>query len=64
MLVVVVVVVVLVVLGFLLASLVNSRALSNAVVVALPDNVGVGREGKQSFNCFPDWVSIFFLHAH
>ena len=62
--VVVVVVMMLMVLGFLLASLVDSRALRNAVVVAFPDDVGVGREGKQSFDCFPDWVSIFFLHAH
>lgn len=40
--------------GFLLASLVDSRALSNAIVMALPGNVGVAREGKQAFDCFSE----------
>jgi hypothetical protein len=37
----------------LLASLINCGALSNAVVVALPYNVGVGREGKQTLDRLP-----------
>lgn len=37
----------------LLASLVNCGALSNTVVVALPYNVGVGREGKQTLDRLP-----------
>lgn len=39
--------------GLLLAGLVNSRALGNAIVVALPDDVGVWGEGKQAFDRFP-----------
>lgn len=50
----VLVVMVVMVVGFLLASLVDSRALSNAVVVALPDDVGVGWEGEHSFDGFPE----------
>lgn len=41
--------------GLFLASLVNGRTLSNAVVVALPDDVGVGREAQQTFDGFPVW---------
>lgn len=41
--------------GFLLASLINSRALRDAVVMALPYDVGVDREAQQTFNGFPVW---------
>lgn len=51
---VVVVVVMVMLVGFFLTSLVNRRALSNAVVMALPYDVGVSREGKQTFDRFPD----------
>src|SRR5437879_3175289 len=36
--------------GFLLAGLVDSRALGDAVVVALPDNISVEREGEQALD--------------
>lgn len=39
--------------GLLLTSLINGRALSNAVVVALPDNVGIDREAQQTLDRFP-----------
>ena len=39
--------------GLLLAGLVNSRALGNAIVMALPDDVGVRGESKQAFDRFP-----------
>lgn len=42
----IVVVVVVAVNGLLLASLVNSRALGNTVIVALPHDVCIRREGK------------------
>lgn len=38
--------------GFLLAGLVNGRALSDAVVVTLPDDVGVDRESEQTLDRF------------
>ena len=39
--------------GFLVASMIDCRALSDAVIMALPYDVGVGREGKQTFDRFP-----------
>jgi hypothetical protein len=39
--------------GLLLAGLINSRALGDAVIVALPHNVGVCGEGKQPFDRLP-----------
>ena len=41
--------------GLFLASLINGRALSDAVVVALPYDVGVDREAQQAFDGFPAW---------
>ena len=38
--------------GFLLASLVDSGSLSNTIIVALPDDVGVGGEREQALDCF------------
>ena len=34
-----------------MACLINSRALGYAIVVALPDDVGVGREGEKALDC-------------
>lgn len=39
--------------SLLLTSLVDSRSLSNAVVVAFPNDVGVWREGEQSLDRLP-----------
>lgn len=39
--------------GLLLAGLIDSRALGDAVIVALPHNVGVCGEGKQPFDRLP-----------
>lgn len=39
--------------GFFLTSLINSRALSNAVIMALPDNVGINGEAQQTLDRFP-----------
>lgn len=55
---VIVVVMLVMMVGFLLASLVNRRALSNAIVMALPYDIGVGREGKQTFDRFPRKISM------
>lgn len=38
---------------FCLTSFINRRALSNAIVVAFPDDVGICREGKHPFDRFP-----------
>lgn len=54
----VVMVVMMMLVGFLLTSLVNRRALSNAIVMALPYDVGVDREGKQTFDRFPSKISM------
>lgn len=35
---------------FLLPCLINSRTLCNAIVVALPDNVGIGRKCKEALD--------------
>ena len=37
--------------GLLLASLVDGRTLGDTVVMTLPDDVGVGREVQQTFDC-------------
>lgn len=50
---VMVVVMVVAVGGLLLAGLIDSRALGDAVIVALPHNVGVCGEGKQPFDRLP-----------
>ena len=34
-----------------MACLINSRALGYAIVVALPDDIGVGREGEEALDC-------------
>ena len=46
----------------LLAGLVNGGSLGNAVVVALPHDVGVGREAQQTLDRFSEnnkYMSIF-----
>ena len=43
--------------SLLLAGLIDGSALRNAVVVALPYNVGVGGEREQAFDCLPARVS-------
>lgn len=53
MVIMMVVVMMVVVSGLLLASLINSGALGNAVIMALPDNVGVCGEGEQPFDGLP-----------
>lgn len=53
-----VVVVMVMLVGLFLTSLVNRRALSNAVVMAFPYDVGVSGEGKQTFDRFPSQVSM------
>lgn len=37
--------------GLLLASLVDGRTLGDTVVMTLPDDIGVGREVQQTFDC-------------
>ena len=39
---------------FLVACLINSRALRYAIIVALPDDVGVGREGEKALDCLAE----------
>lgn len=53
MVVVMVVVMMVAVGGLLLAGLVDSRALGDAVIVALPHDVCVCRKGKQPFDRLP-----------
>jgi hypothetical protein len=53
MMVVVVVMVAVVSRGLVLASLIDGRALRNAIVVALPYNIGVHREAQQTLDRFP-----------
>lgn len=38
--------------GFLVTSLINGRALGDAIIVTLPDDVGVEREGEQTLDRF------------
>jgi hypothetical protein len=54
MVIMMVVVMMVVVSGLLLTSLINSGALGNAVIVALPDNVSVCGEGEQPFDGLSD----------
>jgi hypothetical protein len=47
----------------LLASLVYSRALSDAIIVALPHHIGVSREAKKTLDCLPAVSLAIFSKA-
>jgi hypothetical protein len=38
--------------GFFVTSLINGGALGDAIIVTLPDDVGVEREGEQTLDSF------------